>query len=308
MFRKTIFIVIIFALTAISSCKNGSDKNSKSSTETPPSKLEIPEVPISINDQIAKTEYLLTYFWQNYNFGDTSLLENSNYTETPLFYYLSIVKKYNSPAIHNIYSSFLDALILSHPKVREKFLNLIEYNYYHPNSQIRDEQLYSVLVEKVILNKSFAKPEVERYLFQKRIISQNMPGNRANLFSIQTKDGNRIAVDNIKSKYLVLIFFDPECEHCISTIESMKVSPIFKSEKVKVVAIMPENNKIKFIDGANKLPSDWISGFDYKDDIMNKLLYDLRPSPSLYLLDENKRVILKDGYLHEIEGYLAERI
>ena len=41
--------------------------------------------------------------------------------------------------------------------------------------------------------------------------------------------------------------------------------------------------------------------------IKNKNLYDLRAIPTLYLLDKNKTVLLKDATLQKVEQYLAER-
>lgn len=309
MFRKIIFIAVAVVTSLFTSCRNGSGNNSQSAQTSPESqnisKLEIPEVPSTITDPQLKAEYLIRSFWKNYDFKDTTKLQNESYTEGPLYVYLSVVKKYSNSAVREIYSNFLNGLMNSAPKVREKFLTLIEYNYYHPNSQIRDENLYSMAIDKALLMSSFPKGEAERYLFQKKIMARNNAGSKASDFTLQTKDGSQIALSQIKSKYLVLILFDPECEHCIETIENMQKSPLFLSEKVKVVAVMAENNKTKFINGVHKLPNEWISGFDFKEDIMNNLLYDLRPSPSLYLLDEQKRVIIKDGYLPQIEEFLA---
>ena len=56
------------------------------------------------------------------------------------------------------------------------------------------------------------------------------------------------------------------------------------------------------------IPEEWICGFDKTGVLVAKKLYDLRPSPSLYLLDKKKSVILKDARLDEIAGYLAGAI
>ena len=41
--------------------------------------------------------------------------------------------------------------------------------------------------------------------------------------------------------------------------------------------------------------------------LQTKNLYDLRAIPTLYLLDKNKTVLLKDATLQKVEQYLAER-
>ena len=52
---------------------------------------------------------------------------------------------------------------------------------------------------------------------------------------------------------------------------------------------------------------EWTNGYDKELVIKNKNLYDLRAIPTLYLLDKNKTVLLKDATLQKVEQYLAER-
>ena len=42
-------------------------------------------------------------------------------------------------------------------------------------------------------------------------------------------------------------------------------------------------------------------------DIRSRQLYDIHATPSLYLLDRRKRVILKDASMDQLIGYLATR-
>ena len=41
--------------------------------------------------------------------------------------------------------------------------------------------------------------------------------------------------------------------------------------------------------------------------IKEKNLYDLKAIPTLYLLDKNKKVLLKDAVVGQIEQYLQQR-
>ena len=57
----------------------------------------------------------------------------------------------------------------------------------------------------------------------------------------------------------------------------------------------------------NDFAKEWTNGYDKELVIKNKNLYDLRAIPTLYLLDKNKTVLLKDATLQKVEQYLAER-
>ena len=53
-----------------------------------------------------------------------------------------------------------------------------------------------------------------------------------------------------------------------------------------------------------KMPANWINGFDSNQEIANEELYDLKAMPTLYLLDKGKKVLLKDADLDEILLFL----
>jgi hypothetical protein len=304
MFRTIIFIATAITILFTPSCKQKGN-NTHAKADTTASKLIIPQVPVAITDPGEKVKYLINSFWNNYDFSDTALLEKGAWTEGPVYGYLSMVKKYKSQEIISIYSHFISGLMKRNPKTREKFLSLIEYNLYHPNSEIRDEELYSVAIDKAIDEPTMPQAERERYLFQKRIIAKNNPGRPASDFNFVTLSGTKMHLYGIRSHYTILVLFDPECGHCMETLDMMKKSPVINTPGVKVVAIMAENNRAKLERGQSELLSEWIAGYDSGEEIMNGLLYDLRPSPSLYLLDSSKRVIIKDGSWQEIEIYLA---
>ena len=51
-------------------------------------------------------------------------------------------------------------------------------------------------------------------------------------------------------------------------------------------------------------PKEWINGYDKKLVIKEKNLYDLKAIPTLYLLDKDKKVLLKDATVAQIDQYL----
>ena len=52
------------------------------------------------------------------------------------------------------------------------------------------------------------------------------------------------------------------------------------------------------------MPALWLNGYDASFTIRGNNLYDLRAIPSLYLLDKDKRVIIKDAMPYQIEERL----
>ena len=50
-----------------------------------------------------------------------------------------------------------------------------------------------------------------------------------------------------------------------------------------------------------------INAYDAGQKITERQLYDLKAMPTLYLLDKDKRVILKDAPVEQIEQWLTEK-
>ena len=53
-------------------------------------------------------------------------------------------------------------------------------------------------------------------------------------------------------------------------------------------------------------PARWIDGYDAGQRLTREQVYDLKAMPTLYLLDVDKRVILKDASAERIEAWLSE--
>lgn len=55
-----------------------------------------------------------------------------------------------------------------------------------------------------------------------------------------------------------------------------------------------------------EIPDTWINGYDKTGLVNDKQLYDLKALPTLYLLDREKKVILKDVTIEVIIDYLTK--
>lgn len=74
-----------------------------------------------------------------------------------------------------------------------------------------------------------------------------------------------------------------------------------------VLSIYPDANVDEWRKALPTLPQKhWINSYDDGEHIINKRLYDLKAIPTLYLLDKDKKVVLKDVTLREIEVYFIE--
>ena len=85
------------------------------------------------------------------------------------------------------------------------------------------------------------------------------------------------------------------------------ISQLQAAGHLKVVALYPDQDITLW--KAHPLPAEWINGYDKGCVVEKNRLYDLRAIPALYLLDSQKRVLVKDSTsIPQIEQVLLQCI
>ncbi|QJW91097.1 DUF5106 domain-containing protein [Spirosoma taeanense] len=115
-----------------------------------------------------------------------------------------------------------------------------------------------------------------------------------------------IPFQNIKADYTVVYFYDPHCGHCRESAPKLqKFVDTYKGKGVEVVAIAidqtPEEWK-KFI-REFKLGKA-INGYDYSYRTDYRRQYDVWTTPTIYMLDKNKKIIARKLPVEQIEDFM----
>ena len=93
-------------------------------------------------------------------------------------------------------------------------------------------------------------------------------------------------------------------------IEGLKNAPIInqllQEKKLVLLSIYPDEELDEWKKHLSEFPNEWINGYDKKFTIKEEQVYDLKAIPTLYLLDKDKTVLLKDATAPAIEAYLMQ--
>jgi peroxiredoxin len=104
--------------------------------------------------------------------------------------------------------------------------------------------------------------------------------------------GKDVPLSSVKAKYTLLLFYSPDCGHCIAEIPKIDsvYRAVLKQKGVKIYAFATEDeSKWKEFVEKNKL-QDWIHVADWKRHSGYFAKYDVNTTPSIYLLDEKKLI------------------
>ena len=79
---------------------------------------------------------------------------------------------------------------------------------------------------------------------------------------------------------------------------------MLQEKKLVLLSIYPDEELNEWKRHLSDFPNNWINAYDKQLIIRDKQLYDLKAIPTLYLIDKNKIVLLKDTSVAMIEKYL----
>lgn len=302
-----LLIIVLVSLSVISCKKTEKKEEINLSHKSDSQAYKAPSIPNVITDPALKADYVMAHYWDNFNFEDTSVLK-SRMPEQAFVDFLHVcnsideelaltgIKKLTNKAVVNIST-------LHH------FLKLGDRYLYDPNSPFRNDSWYLQLL-KTSVDFGFNN-EAEKIKYEKRLAlcSKNNKGNKAENFKISYIDKSSLKMHAVKSDLLVIYFHNPECEECKVTgkklADSRAINNLISTGKLNLLSVYTDEDLTIWEKHYDELPSNWINTYNNNAEVKNLEIYDLKAIPTLYLLDKNKNVIMKDAKIEDLLFYLG---
>ena len=212
-------------------------------------------------------------------------------------------------AIGNLYDRALACeLNDSSSNVFETFVTLADKYFYDPNSPLRNEEYYLAFVSKYALYEGLSDVEKEKYEREARLCGLNRLGTKAADFRFSDRRGIIRNLYDIEAPYTLLFFSNPGCNACMEIINVLRddytISSLINSGVIKVLNIYIDENIQEWMSYMPIYPEEWYNGFDPDFVLRSNDIYCIRAIPSLYLLDKEKNVLLKDVPENVLFNYL----
>jgi hypothetical protein len=302
--------VLTFLCFATVTCRQPEKKNPAAAVGPVQKKAyQPPAIPLVLTTPEQKTVFLVEHFWNNFNFRDTSQLAASKPPEQAFANFITYAGQV-SPEQAAGGIKILMAQAEMNRKNTLLFLGLAEKYLYHPNSPMRNAQLYEIFLELACDSKVLDENYKYRFKKQYELALRNKPGQKASDFIYTLKNGSSASLLRTKSKLLLLYFFNPECHECKiargKILQSAAIGQLEKKGVLRILSVYPDQELSAWTRNYAELPATWINGYDKGSVVQKKAIYDLKAIPTLYLLDENKTVLLRDATVENIEKYLQQ--
>ncbi|WP_372772032.1 redoxin domain-containing protein [Mangrovibacterium sp.] len=264
-------------------------------------KLEQTQIPSDCqrNDSLKwvyEYNYRKNHYWDYFDLGDRRLWHTPFVKER--------LSEYFNKVLLQTPDSVLPEAIRMIEKYRtspETFQNLTSFIL---NNSIQSkvmglENVFVALAERYYLSgqASWAdRKTLENIRREVALRKHNLIGNEAPELLLEDEDGEFHSLKQSPTPYTILAFWEPSCSHCKHEIPKL-YDELFLAAKpslLSVYAVYTMTDKKEWTDFISEYElGGWMNLWDPKQISDMKLLYGVRTTPSLFLLDENKKIVAK---------------
>ncbi len=318
-----IFLVLI-AIITVFSCSSSKNAQSDTAAEDSlkqvytivPDTFVLPDIPVEMTNPDARAVYLVMHYWDRFDFSNEKLTHRPEITEQAFVDYINILTYVPFDKTKESLANMLQKAE-ANDTVYQYFGTLFDKYFYNPNSPFRNEEFYIPVLQELTKSNLLSDTEKSKYRFQLDMAMKNRVGQTAADFSYTLASGQTQKMSSIRSEYLVLMFSNPDCPTCMAVIDALTKSPALNNAfsmnsptrtMITVLTVYPDADIDEWKSHLPQLPANWLHAYDKGMTITKQKLYDVKAIPTLYLLDKDKKVILKDTSIEAIEAFFSKPI
>ena len=279
-------------------------------------------IPVTHQDSVNNYNYYKQHFWDGISFMDERIIRTPFFLPRLEMYYRQVMPQSADSLKKDIDYKLL--LARTNPEMYKFLLNWFTDEYISPKYMGQDavfvhlyEQYHSKGITTWLNEKQHET--ITRRAF---MVMANLIGEKAADMEFVNTADKPASLYNVEADYTVVVFWDPTCGHCKEEIP--RIDSIYRAKwqkkNVKIYAVLSENEKLKsewltYIKEHNI--GDWINVYQTKDAVEKETkeqkpsyrqLYDVTLTPTLYLLDKDKRIVAKKLTLEQINDLLELKI
>lgn len=279
------YIISILALVALVGCGS---RNSKPSVESSSTTEITPE---------ERLQYRVDHFWDDFDFEDDKQLTMLSREQMvyALSEYVTLIPEERADSLMR---TIIRCASTSHAML-DYFYTLCEIVLHNPNSALRNDEYYIPVLEELVASPLLDEYERIAPAYDLDIARKNRIGRVATDFVYTLEDDTQGNLHDIKANYTILMFSNPECPLCGEIMRqiasSQLLTALIEHGVLKVLTLYPDEDIAHWRKYIGNIPSEWIRAYDKGEVLTKERLYNLSAIPALYLLDRDKRVLIKDG-------------
>lgn len=263
-----------------------------------------------VNPELSEKEQkqiFIEKYFDNINFCDSVIL-NSDAIPQKVISYLSLFsdRTKTQAQLEKSYKNAVDKILdkaLCNEQVFEYTLNYLIEGF----EQLKYEEVLAYLSENYIPLISCVNENLKNSLEDKTGKYEKVSiGKKAPAFEIKTIENKIISLNDIDSDNTLIIFWASWCLHCKKILPAIEsVSSLYPKENLETIAISLDTKKEEWIGFLNNYDFSWINASELKGwESKVALDYNIYATPTMILLDKDKKIIAKPRTVRELKEFL----
>lgn len=302
MSMKPVFTALLTGLL-LTACRHPNSPGTKQAPKAERQHYGMPAVPPSLKEPQERADFVVEHYWERYDFKRKYKPEDSTFLEQAFVDYAAVLPLADSicagKSIAKLVAASADACY------RERLMSLAKHYLGHPQSPVRNEMVYTMFLRRYAALPSLTPEQRERALYMSHQLSKNLPGRQAADFAYTTRKGRKGTLHTTKGRRLLLVFYDPDCENCHRILaEMMQAEWLTGHPDLRVMAVYAGEDAESWRKERMHLPEGWMDA--HAPEIERKQLYYIPATPAFYLLDEDKKVVLKDATPEQLQDVMMQ--
>ena len=289
-------LVPLIAALLLVSCGGG--RKPKPAADTVRSRVFLPAIPPASLAAEERPEWLRRHYWDRFDFSDTLFLAQVDTAQMVEAYARYIALLSAAPTDGAPIDSLMRRASASRPML-DYFAWLGAEVLHDPNSPLRNDEFYIPVLRALLAAPWYDEYERIAPACDLQTAMQNRIGERANDLRYTLASGATGHLYGIRAEYVLLFINNPGCPMCREIREAIVASPMLSEMiergRLKVLALYPDEDLAEWRDYRDRIPAAWFNGYDAGCVVRETGSYDLTAIPALYLLDREKRVLVKDS-------------
>ena len=278
------------------------------------------KVPVTRQDSINNYNEYKKHYWDGISFMDDRIIRTPFFLKKVERYYREVVSPEPDSIIKDVDYRLL--LARSSPEMYKFLLNWLTDEFINPKYMGQDA-VFVHLFEKYHskgLTGWLNEKQTEAISRRAYMLMANLIGEKAADLDMLNTEDKATSLYNLNADYTVIIFWDPNCGHCkeeVPRLDSLYRAS-WKKHNLKIFAVLTP-------DGKTSVKPEWLTFIKeqhigdwthvYKTKEMEdsdyaaqrpsfRQLYDINMTPTIYLLDKEKRIIGKKLTLLQLNDLL----
>lgn len=290
-------LVLILAAVGLAACGGRAPRRPAATTAETPA-VFLPAIAPAALAPEERVEWFRWHYWDNFDFTDTTFLARADTLQLFEAYARYVQLLFSAPTDGAPMDSLMRRAAVSRPML-DYFAMLADRVLGDPNSPLRNDEFYIPVLRAQLSSPWYDEYERLAPEYRLSLASQNRIGEQANDFRYTLASGATGTLYGLRAEYVLLFINNPGCPMCREIREAISASPmlteLIEHGRLRVLALYPDENLDEWRAYREQIPASWINAYDDGCVLREKGLYDLSAIPSLYLLDAQKRVLVKDA-------------